>query len=407
VQRGWLQSISGPPLLSYCRSILFCANITAAEENYTKGNSGFDALDKNASQGRGNKAGFKFGCYSDDLKLENQIMINKNKRFLGLSVASFALAGLVSVPAMAGVMKFHHDLPEDSAQHAAALKFKDAVDARSNGEIEVKLFPSNALGNDVEATQQMQLGAIQGGIIPTAKLSSFVKSMQLVDLPFIFPSPQVAHKVLDGDAGKKLLGTLDKVGLHGLTFWESGFKQFTCDHPVTSPADFKGHKVRVMQSPIIMEQFKALGANPVPIAFTETYSALQQKVVECQENPLVSITKMKFYEVQSDVVISNHAYLAYAFVVSKRWFDGLSDANQEIISDAAVEFTAFQREDTARREAGYLETIKSSGTNINTLTPEQLVGFQEATRSVHEQFADDIGRDLLEAFYKDIESASK
>jgi TRAP-type C4-dicarboxylate transport system substrate-binding protein len=121
----------------------------------------------------------------------------------------------------------------------------------------------------------------------------------------------------------------------------------------------------------------------------------------------VSITKMKCYEVQSDVVISNYAYLAYAFVVSKRWFDGLSEANQGIIGDAAVEFTAFQREDTARREAGYLETINSSGTNINTLTPEQLAGFQEATRSVHEQFADDIGRDLLEAFYKDIESASK
>ena len=334
-------------------------------------------------------------------------MNNTIKRFLGLSSASIALAVFVSMPTMAGVMKFHHDLPEDSAQHAAALKFKAAVESRTNGDIEVKLFPSNALGNDVEATQQMQLGAIQGGIIPTAKLSSFVKSMQLVDLPFIFPSPKVAHEVLDGDAGKKLLATLDKVGLKGLTFWESGFKQFTCDHPIKSPADFDGHKVRVMQSPIIMEQFKALGANPVPIAFTETYSALQQKVVECQENPLVSITKMKFYEVQSDVVISNHAYLAYAFVVSKRWFDDLSSANQKIVSDAAVEFTAFQREDTARREAGYLETIKKSGTNINTLTPDQLNEFQKATRSVHDRFADDIGRDLLSAFYKDIEKANK
>lgn len=157
------------------------------------------------------------------------------------------------MPAMARVMKFHHDLPEDSAQHAAALKFEDAVESRSNREIEVTLFPSNALGNDVEATQQMQLGVIQGGIVPTAKLSSFVKSMQLVDLPFICPSPQAAHKVLDGDAGRKLLATLDNVGLRGLTFCESGFKQFTCDHPATSPADFDGHKVRVMQRQIIIE----------------------------------------------------------------------------------------------------------------------------------------------------------
>lgn len=329
------------------------------------------------------------------------------KHLLGLTALTIGLAGFVAMPAMADVMKFHHDLPEDSAQHAAAVKFKKAVESRSKGEITVKLFPSNALGNDVEATQQMQLGAIQGGIIPTAKLSNFVKSMQLIDLPFLFPSPKIAHKVLDGIAGKNLLATLDKVGLKGLTFWESGFKQFTCNNPVKSPADFKGRKVRVMQSPIIMEQFKALGANPVPIAFTETYSALQQKVVDCQENPLVSITKMKFYEVQSNVVISNHAYLAYAFVVSKRWFDKLSDANKKIVSNAAREFTAFERADTARREAGYLKTIKASGTKISRLTSAELAKFQAATRSVHDKFASDIGRDLLNVFYQEIKKANQ
>ena len=331
--------------------------------------------------------------------------MNLMVRMSGVGTIMGLVAGFLIGPAMADVMKFHHDLPKDSAQHAAAEKFKKAVEERTKGEIEVKLFPSNALGNDVEATQQMQLGAIEGGIIPTAKLSGFVPSMQLIDLPFIFPSPKIAHKVLDGAAGDKLLGTLDKVGLTGLTFWESGFKQFTCDHPVKSPDDFKGHKVRVMQSPIIMEQFKALGANPVPIAFTETYSALQQKVVECQENPLVSITKMKFYEVQSDVIISNHAYLAYAFIVSKRWFDGLSAANRKIIREAAREFTAFERDDTARREAGYLDTIKSSGTKVSSLTPQELIKFQDATRPVHNKFSETIGKNLLETFYKEIKSA--
>lgn len=339
-------------------------------------------------------------------------LVSRRGRFATVvagSVAALAVIGLAlftATPAMAAVLKFHHDLPEDSAQHVAALKFKAAVEARTGGEIEVKIFPSNALGNDVEATQQMQLGAIQGGIIPTAKLSNFVPAMQLIDLPFLFPSPKVAHEVLDGPAGKKLLGTLDKVGLKGLTFWESGFKQFTCNHPVKSPADLKGYKVRVMQSPIIMEQFKALGANPVPIAFTETYNALQQKVVECQENPLVSITKMKFYEVQSNVIISNHAYLGYAFVLSKRWYDSQSSKNQKILRDAAIEFTSFEREETARREAGYLETIKASGTKISRLTPDQLKLFQAATRPVHDKFADKIGRDLLNEFYAEIKKYS-
>jgi C4-dicarboxylate-binding protein DctP len=299
-------------------------------------------------------------------------------------------------------MKFHHDLPEDSAQHVAALEFKAEVEARSGGEIEVQIFPNNSLGNDVEATQQMQIGAVQSGIIPTAKLSNFVPAFQIIDLPFMFPSPEVAHTVLDGPAGQQLLDTLDEVGLKGLTFWESGFKQFTCNHAVNAPADFNGHKVRVMESPIIMEQFKALGANPVPIAFMETYNALQQKVVECQENPLVSITKMKFYEVQSDVIISNHAYLGYAFIVSKRWFDGLSEENREIVASSAVQFTPLEREETARREAGYLQTIRDSGTNVSELNAEQLKEFQDATRSVHDKFSEQIGKDLLDAFYQEI-----
>lgn len=315
--------------------------------------------------------------------------------------------GSTGIATAAIELKFHHDLPEDSAQHMAAEKFKEAVESRTNGEIQVKLFPSNALGNDVEATQQMQFGAIQGGIIPTAKLSNFVPALQIIDLPFLFPSPEVAHKVLDSETGDRLLATLDKAGLKGVTFWESGFKQFTCNHQIREPGDFKGYKVRVMQSPIIMEQFKALNANPVPISFGETYNALQQNVVECQENPLVSITKMKFYEVQSNMVISNHAYLGYAFVYSKKWFDGLKPEYQKILVDTAREMTDFEREETARREAGYVDTIKKSGTTVTELTPEQLSEFQEATRSVHDKFADQIGRDLLNAFYQEIEKDSK
>lgn len=318
---------------------------------------------------------------------------------LKMLLGGMLLAG-ATVANSATVLKFHHDLPEDSAQHVAAVKFKEAVEAHSNGEIEVRIFPSNALGNDIEATQQMQFGALQGGIIPTAKLSNFVPAMQLVDLPFMFSSPAVAHEMLDGEPGDKLLATLDKIGLVGATFWESGFKQFSCNHPVTSPKDFDGYKVRVMQSPIIMEQFRALGANPVPIAFGETYNALQQNVVECQENPLVSITKMKFYEVQSNVIVSNHAYLAYAFVFSKRWLSQQPADVQKMLVETAKEMTAFQREETARREASYLQTIRDSGTTVTELTPEQLEVFQEETRPVHDKFAKEIGEELLNSFYQ-------
>lgn len=326
---------------------------------------------------------------------------------IAFAVTAAGVAGTAASASAAVELKFHHDLPEDSAQHLAAVKFKNAVESRSKGEIQVKLFPNNSLGDDVEATQQMQFGALQAGIIPTAKLSNFVPAMQIVDLPFLFPSPAITHKVLDSAAGDKLLATLDKVGLKGVTFWESGFKQFTCNRPVKDPADFKGQKVRVMQSPIIMEQFKAMGANPVPISFGETYNALQQHVVDCQENPLVSITKMKFYEVQTNMIISNHAYLGYAFIFSKKWFDGLKPEYQKILVESAREFTPFEREETARREAGYVETIKKSGTKVSELTPEQREKFQEATASVHKKFADQIGQDMMNTFYNEIKAAGK
>ncbi|WP_251975732.1 TRAP transporter substrate-binding protein [Salinicola avicenniae] len=322
-------------------------------------------------------------------------------------LGSVALAALMPATlASADVhLKFHHDLPEDSAQHLAAERFRDTVAERSNGEITVEIFPNNTLGDDVQVTQQMQMGAVEAAIIPTAKLSGFVPAMQIIDLPFLFPSPEVAHTILDGQPGQDLLETVDQVGLRGVTFWESGFKQFTCNQSINGPEDFAGRKVRVMQSPIIMEQFEAMDANPVPIAFGETYNALQQGVVDCQENPLVSIAKMRFYEVQSDMVISNHAYLGYAFLFSQRWFDSLSEEDQALLTEVAQETTDFEREETARREADYVATIEESGTHVSTLSDDQREAFREATAPVHEAFADEIGADLMQEFQQAIAEA--
>lgn len=304
-------------------------------------------------------------------------------------------------------LKFHHDLPEDSAQHAAAERFRDLVAERTDGEIAVRIFPSNSLADDVQAVQQMQFGAIEGGIIPTAKLANFAPAMQLPDLPFLFPSPEIAHEFLDSEVGDDLLATLSQVGLVGATFWESGFKQFTCNNAVTSPGDFEGRKVRVMESPIIISQFRSLGSTPVPIAFSETYTALQQGVVDCQENPLVSIVKMKFYEVQSDVILSNHAYLGYAFVFSKRWFDQLSEDQQQILLEAAKDVTPFEREETAKREAEYIDLIKNSNADFTELPSDSRDEFEKATRPVHEEFRDQIGAELMEEAYAKLEELRK
>ena len=320
-----------------------------------------------------------------------------------ISIRPTALAMLIlalcsqSPAAGQTVLKFHHDLPEDSAQHDGAVRFAELVEARSNGEIDVQIFANNALGDDVEVAQQMQFGAVQAAPIPTAKLSNFAPSLQLIDLPFLFPSREATYAFLDSDVGMDILGDLEGAGFVGASFWESGFKQLTCNHAVTQPSDLQGRTARVMESPLLIAQFEEMGATAIPIAFSETYSALQQGVVECQENPLVSILNMKFYEVQDYMMMSNHGYLGTAFIFSKVWFDALETETQTMLMEAAREAGQYQRKRSAELEADYLERIRAAGTTeIVELSPEEIAAFSEAMQPVHDQFAERIGPELLE-----------
>ena len=318
------------------------------------------------------------------------------KRILTTALAA-GIAGSAAAQA-AESLKFHHDLPESSAQHMGAVKFKELVEAATDRFV-VEIYPNNALGDDVEVAQQMQFGAVHAAPIPTAKLSSFSQALQLIDLPFLFPSVEVTHAVLDDPAvGGALLATLEDAGFHGVTFWESGFKQLTCNHPVTGPGDYDGRRVRVMESPLLVAQFEVMGATAIPIAFSETYTALQQGVVECQENPLVSIRNMRFYEVQDYMMISNHGYLGTAFIFSKVWFDALEPELQEVLTEAAIEAGAYQRALSGEMADGFLQEIAESGTTeIIELSPEQLAAFAATMEPVHAQFADRIGPDLVDA----------
>jgi C4-dicarboxylate-binding protein DctP len=327
-----------------------------------------------------------------------------------VSVLVLVLGLLVPSGAMAAAkwnMKFGHDMPEDSAQHVAALKYAELVKERTKGQVEVKVFPAQQLGTDPEMVQQAQMGTLEIVLPPTAKISGFAAQLQLADLPFLFPSKEICYQVLDGPVGDKLLALLDAKGLKGVSFWESGFKQMTANKAIRKPEDFAGMKVRVMESPLLIAQYKQVKANPVPIDFAETYNALQQGVVDAQENPLVSIVNMKFYEVQKYTMLSNHGFLGYAFLFSKKVYDGLPADIQKVMRDTARELASFERQDTARREAGYIERIKKGGSQVVVLTPQELQGFAKAFQPVHQQFAKTIGEDLLKETYAHIEKLRK
>lgn len=316
------------------------------------------------------------------------------KCLLGAMTLAISATGLSAQAAT--VIKFHHDMTEDSAQHEGAERFKELVESRSDGAFEVKIFPNNALGDDVQVAQQMQFGAVQAAPIPTAKLSGFNKQLQLIDMPFLLPNRETAYQFLDGEIGSEVLSGLRESGFEPAMFWESGFKQMTCNDPITSPSDMEGRKVRVMESPLLIAQYKALGSNPVPIAFSETYTALQQGVVECQENPLVSISQMKFNEVQDDLMLTNHGYLGTAFLFSKVWFDQQSEDQQALLLQAARDAGVYQRERSIAREQSYLDAIVAAGgTDVVNLTDTQLAAFREAMGPVYEQFGEELGGDLL------------
>lgn len=319
-------------------------------------------------------------------------------RFLGLMILILGLVACQSGPAAPGndspsdsgvtyTVKVSHDLLDTSAQHVALQHFKELVEDKSQGRLKIDIFPNNTLGTDTEVAEYLQTGSVEAALIPTAKLSGIYPPLQVLDLPFFFPSREVLYQVLDSQEFKDLLfEPMKQLGYHGINFWESGYKQFTANKLIEQPADFKGLDIRTMESPLIISQFRLLGANPVPIDFGETYNSLQQGVVDGQENPLVSITKMKFYEVQSNMIISNHAYLAYAFLFSQSFWEKLPEDLQQIVLDAAEESVQLERQLTIDNEAGYIDTIKQSGTTVTQLSEEDIAEFMEAMLPLQEEF---------------------
>lgn len=307
-------------------------------------------------------------------------------RLVSVAAALTAALGLVSTSNAQIVMKLGHDQPATSTHQKAALKFKQLVEERSHGQIKINIFPAMMLGSGTQMVEQVEAGALESAVLPTAWIAPVAHGVQVLDLPFLFPNRAVAYKVMDGAAGEKILKPLEKKNIEGVAFWEGGFKQFTGDFPIRTPADYKGHKVRTMPAPVIQEQFKAFGAAPTTIDFKELYSALQQHVVDGQENPIATIALMKFYEVQKYLTLSDHGYIAYVFMINKPFLEKLTPDQRKILIDSAREAGRYQRELIAGSEKGFLEMFRKSGVQIITLTPEERAKFVDASKPVYEWF---------------------
>lgn len=291
---------------------------------------------------------------------------------------------------------YGHGFNPGTPQALAADEFKKRVEEESNGKVIVNVFPAGQLGSAREMYESVQMGVQQIALLPTARISGFCKELQIFDMPFLFPNKETAYKIFDGPEGKEILGALESSGIKGLAIYEDGFKQFTCNQKIEKASDFKGLKFRTMESAIIMEQFKAMGANPVPVDFGELYNALQQKTVDGQENPLVTIESVRLYEVQKYLLMSNHAYLGHIFLASKDWLENLPEDISEIITRNAQEIAVWERELVAKEEEGYLKTIKDSGTVVTEISEEAANEMRELMKPVYKIAEDVIGKELVD-----------
>jgi tripartite ATP-independent transporter DctP family solute receptor len=321
-----------------------------------------------------------------------------------LAACAFAAATLATAQT---VIKVGHDQPDRSSHHQAALKWKEMVESRTGGKVQVRLFPSMTLGSGTQMVEQTQAGALEVSILPTGWVAPLAPSVQVLDLPFLVPNREVLYKVIDGPAGAEILKPLGKVNIEGVTFWESGFKQFTGNFPIQEPKDYTGHKIRTMPAQVIQEQFKAFGATPVTVDFKELYSALQQKVVDGQENPIATIALMRFFEVQKYLTLSDHGFIAYVFMFNKPFLDKQPADVRKILIDSAKEAGKFQRELIVKTEAEQLDMFRKAGVQITTLTPEQRARFEQASRPVYDWYTQKYGRDTLDLVRKEVQAQAK
>jgi len=293
------------------------------------------------------------------------------------------------------IIRFGYGLNEISNQGRATKLFAEEVEKASGGKMKVRAIGAAALGSDLQMQQALIGGAQEMMVGSTATLVGITKEMAIWDTPFLFNNVQEADAVLDGPVGQKVMDKLQEKGLVGLVYWENGFRNLTNNkRAVTRLEDMDGIKLRVMQNNVFIDSFKTLGANAVPLPFSELFTALETKTVDGQENPYNTILSSKFYEVQKYLTVTNHVYSPWIVLVSKKYWDGLSKAEQKVLLDAAKKSRDFERQDTRAEAEKALADRKAKGMQINQLSPTEANRMREKLAAVNSGISANVGEDL-------------
>jgi tripartite ATP-independent transporter DctP family solute receptor len=326
-----------------------------------------------------------------------------SKELLMVAVCSmFVAAGVAQAQVREQTFRWTTANPEGHPIVTGGHKFADLVAQKSGGKMTVKLFPGGVLGGDVQV-----LSAVQGGTIDMTSMNSGilqgqVKEYAIVDFPFLFNDAKEADAVMDGPIGKMLADKLPEKGLVHLAYFDLGFRNVTDSRrPIKTADDIAGLKLRVIQSPIYIDTFSALGANPVPMAFTEVYTALEQKTIDGQENPFTVIEANKFNEVQKYLVGSRHIYNPQSMMISKKTWDRLNKDEQEILLAAAKEAQAFQRKTSRDAQDVALANLKKTK-EYTELPPAEVDKIRAKLKPVIDKYSNTVGADFAKQVYTEI-----
>ena len=294
-------------------------------------------------------------------------------------------------------MKLTNTQTKEHPYNIGAQKFADLIKERTNGRIQITLYPDGQLGKgEREMIEGLQQGTIDIYVGSTGPVGNFSPSMNILDIPFLFRDNAHVDKVLDGPIGQGLLADLQKSNLIGLAFWENGFRHLTNSrNAVKTPEDGKGLKIRVMENKVHLLAFKTAGLNPTPMAWGEVYAALQQKVIDGQENPIAVIHSSKLYEVQKFLSLTGHVYSPAPMIISKKKWEQMPKEDQEIFRKTAVEVAQFQRKLNRDAEEAKIKEMEAKGFTVTRDVDK--AAWQKAMQPAFDEFAKEFGKDKMDA----------
>lgn len=334
-------------------------------------------------------------------------MITKISSLRRATLLAAACLALCSGAAFAEVKaKIGHAMPDSHPQAMAMNKFSELAAQYTGNNVRVQVFHGAVLGSDEKQLQAVQAGTQELYIGTLAPLSSKVKEVQIWDLPFMFANEKEVYAVLDGASSKTIFQKIEPSGLVGLTWTGMGFRNLSnSKRAVTKLEDVSGLKVRVMANPVALETWKTIGANAVPMAFSEVFPALETKALDGQENPLVHMYANKMQEVQKHISLTNHVYTPVALVASKKFWDTLSASDKAGVQKAATEAGLLQRKYLEEGDKDVVGKFAKAGVTVSAVPAAELARIQDKVKSVVTKFAPIIGEDFVKQFYAEIDKA--